>query len=108
MKLTGIYDADTLHRMGALSVCIDYQNNETTVEPDIDMTSYDAVKGQIESKKVAKEAEILQKETDFNNNLPTWQQVSGEIDGITALAGAKIVLKKIARVVYWLAKNQLA
>lgn len=56
---------------------------------------------------VTKETEILQRETDINTNLPTWQKVSGEIDGITSLAGAKVALKKIARVVYWLAKNQL-
>lgn len=58
--------------------------------------------------KADKEAEVLQKETDINTNLPTWQQVSDGIDGISSLAGAKTTLKKIARVVYWLTKNQMA
>lgn len=107
MKLTGIYNADTLHRMGALSVRIDHQNNETAVEPDINISGYEAVKRQIDLERDAKEAEILQKQTDINNNLPTWQQISDEIDGISSLTGMKIALKKIARVVYWLAKNQL-
>ena len=38
-------------------------------------------------------------------NLPTWLQVSKAVDNISNLAGAKVFLKKLARVVYWLAKN---
>lgn len=55
--------------------------------------------------KADKEAEVIQKETDINTNLPTWQKVSDGIDGISSLAEAKTILKKIARVVYWLARN---
>lgn len=39
------------------------------------------------------------------SNLHTWQQVSDAIDGVTTIAGLKTVVKKLARVVYLLAKN---
>lgn len=42
---------------------------------------------------------------EFVENLPTWLQVSNAVDNIASLAGAKAFLKKLARVVYWLAKN---
>lgn len=38
-------------------------------------------------------------------NLPNWLRVSNAVDNISSLAGAKAFLKKLARVVYWLAKN---
>ena len=38
-------------------------------------------------------------------NLPNWLRVSNAVDNISNLAGAKAFLKKLARVVYWLAKN---
>ena len=39
------------------------------------------------------------------DNLPSWAAVSSAVDGISNLADAKVFLKKLARVVYWLAKN---
>lgn len=42
------------------------------------------------------------------NNLPTWAQVSDSIDSVTTIAGLRGVVKKIARVVYLLAKNDTA
>jgi hypothetical protein len=38
-------------------------------------------------------------------NLPSWNVVSNAVDNITNLAEAKTYLKKLSRVVYWLAKN---
>lgn len=40
------------------------------------------------------------------DNLPTWQAISDAIDAATTIAAIKIIIKKLARVVYWLAKNQ--
>lgn len=56
-----------------------------------------------------------QAQTDFEStklqeiasNLPAWQQVYDAIDGVSTIAGLKVVLKKIARIVYLLAKNSL-
>ena len=42
------------------------------------------------------------------DNLPSWQAVSNAVDGIGSLAEAKAFLKKLSRVVYWLAKNSEA
>lgn len=42
---------------------------------------------------------------EIADNLPTWKQVSDAIDGVTTIAGLKIVVKKIAKIVYLLAKN---
>lgn len=39
-------------------------------------------------------------------NFPTWARVATEADNISSLAEAKIFIKKLARVTYWLAKNQ--
>ena len=50
----------------------------------------------------AKPARIL---AEIVDNLPTWSAINDQIDGITTLAQAKKALKKIARVVYLLAKN---
>ena len=41
----------------------------------------------------------------IKENLPTWQQVSDSVDNISNLADAKVFLKKLSRVVYWLAKH---
>lgn len=42
---------------------------------------------------------------EIAENLPTWQQVANAIDGVTTIAGLRVVVKKIARIVYLLAKN---
>lgn len=54
-----------------------------------------------------KEADVLQKGKDINDNLPTWSGVSMAIDNATTITELKIIIKKMARVVYWLAKNDL-
>jgi hypothetical protein len=43
--------------------------------------------------------------TSIQDNLPSWNVVSNAVDNITNLAEAKTYLKKLSRVVYWLAKN---
>lgn len=47
-----------------------------------------------------------QKAQALIDNLPSWQQVSDTIDAATTIAACKVILKKLARVVYWLAKNR--
>lgn len=50
-------------------------------------------------KKSAKQA------ADIEANLPSWGIVKTAIEGLSSLAEAKVILVKLARVVYWLAKN---
>lgn len=45
------------------------------------------------------------KQTDITTNLPTWAQVATAIDNATTLTALRTIVKKLARVVYWLAKN---
>ena len=42
---------------------------------------------------------------DIAAHLPSWVQVSTAVDNISNLAEAKAFLKKLSRIVYWLAKN---
>jgi len=42
----------------------------------------------------------------FLDNLPSWPLISDAVDKIASLADAKIFIKKLARVVYWIAKDQ--
>jgi hypothetical protein len=46
-----------------------------------------------------------QKEKDIVDNLPSWQAVSDAIDAATTIAQMKVIVKKIARVLYWTARN---
>lgn len=39
------------------------------------------------------------------DNLPSWTAVANAVDNIGSLADAKAYLKKLSRVVYWIAKN---
>jgi len=50
-------------------------------------------------------AEKAQKVQDMIDNLPSWAAVEININNIANLASAKAFLLKLARVVYWLAKN---
>lgn len=42
---------------------------------------------------------------DINMNLPSWSQVDTAITNIANLTDTKAIIRKLARVVYWLAKN---
>jgi len=46
-----------------------------------------------------------QRVLDLTDNLPSWSAVSTAVDNIANLADAKAFLKKLSRVVYWLAKE---
>ena len=45
------------------------------------------------------------KTSAISTNLPSWTVVETAVDNISSLADAKAFLKKLSRVVYWLAKN---
>ena len=48
-----------------------------------------------------------EKDTVFENNLPSWSQVQNAIENISNLADAKVFLGKLSRVVYLMAKNSV-
>ena len=53
----------------------------------------------------AEAARIAAKEQEFLDNIPNWAEVSTAVDNIANLADAKVFIKKLARVVYWLARD---
>lgn len=50
-------------------------------------------------------ARYAAKQSAITTNIPSWTQVETACDNISNLAEAKAFLKKLSRVVYWLAKN---
>lgn len=50
-------------------------------------------------------AKYASKQSAIIANLPSWTQVETACDNISDMAEAKAFLKKLAGVVYWLAKN---
>jgi hypothetical protein len=54
---------------------------------------------------IRSKADQVARQNDIQTILPSWAQVEVYLDGLANLADAKAALKKIARVVYWLAKN---
>jgi hypothetical protein len=61
---------------------------------------------QVKTFRRAQEGAQAQRSLDIEGSLPTWTSVAAEIDAIASLTDAKALIKKLARVVYWLAKNQ--
>jgi len=47
-----------------------------------------------------------QRDQDIIDNLPSWTQVATRVDNIANLADAKVFIKKLSRITYWLAKNK--
>lgn len=47
-----------------------------------------------------------QRSQAINDNLPSFSQVETACDNISNLTEAKAYIKKLTRVVYWLAKNK--
>jgi len=56
--------------------------------------------------KKKRELERAKMQQDIADNLPAWAQVQAAINSINTLQQAKVFLKKLTRIVYWLAKNQ--
>jgi hypothetical protein len=84
--------------------------NELETRPTPSLAELEAVWPQIEAERIAAEqaeaARIEAKAQALIDNLPTWQAVSDAIDAATTIAACKVILKKLARVVYWLAKDK--
>ena len=55
--------------------------------------------------KMLEEEAQNQREQDIIDNLPSWSQVDTAITNISNLDEAKVFLRKLTRIVYWLAKN---
>ncbi len=70
------------------------------------MAELEAEWGIHETEQAQHNSDMEQKAQDFIDHLPSWSAVSDTVDNIGSLADAKLFIKKLARVVYWLAKNQ--
>jgi len=60
------------------------------------------------AEEAARLAEIARQEAraqDIVDNLPSWAEIETAITNATTIAALKVIVKKLARVVYWLAKN---
>lgn len=83
----------------------DYQaflewNREQAIPLDLNSISQDDV-----DRYEANKLRLEQKARAMIDNLPSWVKVSTAVDNIANLADAKIYLKKLSRVVYWLARD---
>lgn len=56
----------------------------------------------------AKQALVEAKLAAIQDNLPSWNTIKTAIESATTIAALKVIIKKLARVVYWLAKNSEA
>ena len=56
--------------------------------------------------RLAEEARIAAKKQAIIDNLPSWAQVDQAVTNISNLADAKAFIRKLARMVYWLAKER--
>lgn len=54
----------------------------------------------------ALEAKIAARAQAILDNLPSWQQVSNEIDAAFTNVAQRAVINKLARVIYWMAKDR--
>jgi hypothetical protein len=43
---------------------------------------------------------------DIVDNLPSWAEIDAAITSATTITALKVIVRKMARVVYWLAKNR--
>ena len=77
-------------------------NAEQAVPLDI-VSINQAMKDAYEAAKAAREAARAAKAQAFLDNLPSWAAVETAVDNIANLVDAKDFIKKLARVLYWLA-----
>lgn len=81
-------------------------------EREVDEAGYAAAKAEdpveiaaIAAREAAQAAQAA-KAKAIVDNLPSWAQVSTAVDNIANLADAKAFIKKLARVVYWIARDK--
>lgn len=71
-----------------------------TLDPNKDaILAAEAAASQAEADRIAAKAQA------FLDNLPSWSAVQTAVDNISNLADARVFLKKLARIVYWLARD---
>jgi hypothetical protein len=85
---------------------MDYQaflvwNAEQAVPLDLNSISQEMIDAH--NARVASQQAKMQAIID---NLPSWSRVSTAVDNISSLAEAKVFIKKLSRIVYWLAKDK--
>lgn len=75
-------------------------DNQIVVDPNkaAILAAESAAQAAIEAARAAKAQEII-------DNLPSWSAINTAIDGATTIAQLKVIVKKLARVVYWDIKN---
>jgi DNA-binding GntR family transcriptional regulator len=81
---------------------------EITLANDV-ITNYESLAAAyLQAQAQEAQAEALKQQAKaqaIEDNLPSWQQVSDAIDAATTIAACKVIIKKMARIIYWLAKN---
>jgi len=65
-----------------------------------------AIKDAYEAEKIAREAAQAAKIQAMVDNLPSWAIVDQAVTDIFDLPSAKAFIRKLARIVYWLARDQ--
>jgi hypothetical protein len=81
-------------------------------EREVDDAGYAAAKAEdpvviaaVAAQQAAQQAQACKTQAMIDN-LPSWQQVSDAIDAADTIAKLRVIVKKMARVEYWLARNQ--
>lgn len=80
--------------------------NGYTINPDDITVDYD--KEGLSAEEITEIADRALRAQDIIDNLSSWSQVETAVDNISNIDEAKAFIKKMARVVYWLAKNTSA
>ena len=85
---------------------------EDIEEREVDEAGYEVAKA-VDPQWIAEQQAIADKAAAqaakvqaFLDNLPSWDQVETAVDNIANLTDAKAFIKKLARVTYWLAREQ--
>jgi len=68
--------------------------------------TYDAEQAAAQAAILAEQERIAQKAKDISTNLPSWSEISTSIDNASTIVAMRVIVKNMARVVYWLAKDK--
>lgn len=83
-------------------------NEDGSIKVGYEKRAYCYVKLDLVAIQAMRDAEIAKqaaKAQAIIDNLPSWSAVNTAIDNATTLAQMKVIVKKMAIVLYWLAKN---
>jgi flagellar biosynthesis component FlhA len=90
----------TVPQIDRISVEVGYQ-----LVPLVDPNKADILAAE-EAARLAEAARVAAKAQAIVDNLPSWATVDSAITAIANLADAKAFIRKLARVLYWLAKDK--